>query len=62
MKTEQPSLLIDELYLSVLSRLPSEEEQSVLAAFLNDSGTDRETAVRDAVWALMTSIEFYVNH
>jgi hypothetical protein len=62
MKTEQTAPLIDELYLAVLSRPPAAEEQSVMQTFLSDPGTNRETAVRDAAWALLTSIEFYVNH
>lgn len=59
---EKPAPLIEELYLAVLSRHPSGEERSIMTAFLDSSDADRETAVRDAAWALLTSIEFYVNH
>ncbi|MDA0283242.1 MAG: DUF1553 domain-containing protein [Planctomycetota bacterium] len=62
MHFEKPSQIIDELYLSVLSRFPSDEERSVMTAYLEASDADRETALRDATWALLTSIEFYVNH
>jgi hypothetical protein len=61
-KFEQSSLLVEELYLAVLARYPTSDETSVMTAFLNDSNTDRETAIRDAVWALLTSVEFCVNH
>jgi hypothetical protein len=62
LKTQKSAPLIEELYLSVLSRHPSDEERSIMTAFLESPDTDRETAVRDAAWALLTSIEFYVNH
>lgn len=54
--------LIEELYLAVLSRQPSDEEVSVLESFLEDETVDREIALRDAAWALITSVEFSVNH
>ncbi|NQV24443.1 MAG: DUF1553 domain-containing protein [Rhodopirellula sp.] len=62
MKIEQPSPLIDELYLAVLSRHASPDETAVMTDFLNAAGTNREAVVRDAAWALLTSVEFYVNH
>lgn len=62
MTVESNESLIEELYLAVLSRKPSGDERSVMTAFLGDQNADRETAVRDAAWALLTSVEFYVNH
>lgn len=59
---EEPSSLIEELYLSVLSRKPSEQEASILRAFIDVQNADREIALRDAAWALITSVEFSVNH
>ncbi len=61
-KIKQPASLVEELYLSVLSRFPTTEESSVMVDFLNDPSVDHETAIRDATWALLTSVEFYVNH
>jgi hypothetical protein len=61
-KIEKSSSLVEELYLAILSRYPTDDETSVMTAFLNDSNADRETAIRDAAWALLTSVEFYVNH
>ena len=61
-KIKQTNSLVEELYLAVLSRHPTNDEASVMTAFLNDSNADRETAIRDAAWALLTSVEFYVNH
>lgn len=54
--------LVEELYLAVLSRQPSGEEVSVMTSFLQDETVGRETALRDAAWALITSVEFSVNH
>ncbi len=53
---------IDHLFLSVLTRLPSDEERQLIQSFLDSHKDDRETGFRDAAWALLTSIEFYVNH
>lgn len=62
LKIEKPGPLVEELYLAVLSRHPADEERSLMTDFLGNPDADRETAVRDAAWALLTSIEFYVNH
>jgi hypothetical protein len=61
-KIKQPASQVEELYLAVLSRLPTADESSVMVSFLNDPSADHETAIRDATWALLTSVEFYVNH
>lgn len=61
-KIKQPASLVEELYLAVLSRFPTADESSVMVDFLNDPSADHETAIRDATWALLTSVEFYVNH
>jgi hypothetical protein len=62
LKIEKPGPLVEELYLAVLSRHPADEERSLMTDFLGNPDADRETTVRDAAWALLTSIEFYVNH
>src|SRR5262249_43656252 len=53
--------LTDELYLSVLTRLPSAEERKEVAAFLGRA-KDRAAALPDLAWALLTSAEFRFNH
>jgi hypothetical protein len=62
MKIEQLDSLIEELYLAVLSRFPSPDETTVMTSFINSADVERETAIRDAAWALLTSVEFSVNH
>ena len=45
-------------FLAVDNRTPDREEARQAAAFLNDCPNKPEGAVRDLVWALMTSAEF----
>lgn len=52
----------EELYLSVLTRLPSEEERGHVARFLGERKERREAALRNLAWALLASTEFCVNH
>jgi len=54
--------LAEELYLSVLSRLPTEEETSALAAYLAKRQDNRVQAVKNLAWSLLASTEFCVNH
>lgn len=51
-----------ELFLNILSRMPSDEERADVAAFIAEQSADRKRAVADVAWALMTSTEFLVNH
>jgi hypothetical protein len=50
--------LAEELYLSVLTRLPDEEERREVAAFVAGKKGD----VADLAWALLASTEFRFNH
>jgi hypothetical protein len=52
----------EELYLSVLSRRPTEAEQAVVAEHLARHAADRAVAVQELCWALLTSAEFRFNH
>lgn len=54
--------LAEELYLSVLSRSPAEEEKQAVAEHLAARGDRRESAIRNLVWALVASNEFCANH
>lgn len=56
------SPLADELYLSILTRLPSADERKETADFLASRAADRPQALQDLVWALVTSAEFRFNH
>ncbi len=56
------SEIIEELYLSVYSRLPSPEEREVALSFYGAADSDRKTATEDVFWALLNSAEFVFNH
>ena len=56
------NLLAEELYLSVFTRRPTNEERSELAAWLTKHGDRREKAIATWTWSMLTSMEFVVNH
>jgi hypothetical protein len=52
----------DELYLSVLTRRPTELEINEAAQYLASHAAERPQAIRDLIWSLLTSAEFRFNH
>lgn len=50
------------LYLSVLNRSPSEMEMRDVAEYLAARPQERNSAVDELVWGLLTSLEFRFNH
>jgi len=52
----------EELYLSVFTRLPSEEERKEATDFLASHAQNRTAALQDMAWALLASAEFRFNH
>jgi len=56
------SAIVEELYLSILTRRPTPDEAKELANYLDRPGKDRAVALRDCAWALLTSAEFRFNH
>ncbi len=62
LKIKDARLLAEELYLSVLTRRPSDEESAEIDRYLAARSNDRSAAVQEAVWALLTSSEFRFNH
>jgi hypothetical protein len=55
-----PAEVVDELYLAVLCRLPTEKEKA--AAFAVFAESDRRSATEDVLWALLNTKEFLFNH
>jgi hypothetical protein len=53
--------LVDELFLSTLSRLPTEFEREKSVNHLKDE-KDRINACQDLIWALINTREFILNH
>lgn len=58
---ENPRVLAEELYITLLTRPPSDSEAAEVADYLEDVGT-RDSAVQELVWALLSSAEFRFNH
>jgi hypothetical protein len=55
--------LAEELYLSVLTRRPTDDEVGELADYLKERGKKQRTeAIQEVTWALLTSAEFRFNH
>jgi len=62
MKQGDPAALADELYISVLSRPPAEDEKLAVADYLAGKSDQRERAVSNLIWSLLASNEFCANH
>jgi hypothetical protein len=54
--------IIDELYLSTLTRFPTEAERATMLRVFAEAGADRQGATEDALWALVNSRGFVYNH
>jgi hypothetical protein len=54
--------LIDEAYLSSLTRYPRPEEKQTILALWKDSKDEKRQLVEDLLWSLLSSNEFLFNH
>jgi hypothetical protein len=61
-KETDAAKVADELYVAVLSRQPTADEQQEVTDFLAVRGDRREKAVSSLIWALLASNEFCTNH
>jgi hypothetical protein len=61
-KIAEPAAVADELYLSLLTRRPTADEQAQVAAYWEAGKADRAAAAREMIWSLVTSAEFRFNH
>ncbi|MCH2379876.1 MAG: DUF1553 domain-containing protein, partial [Pedosphaera sp.] len=59
---EEPKALAEELYLTVLTRRPTNTETAAVLQFLIGQKDSRTNAIREMAWGLMTSTEFRFNH
>lgn len=57
-----PQHIAEEMYLSVLSRMPSETELSEFVTLWPDDAAQQLALIQNACWALLTSAEFRFNH
>ncbi|MCA9268110.1 MAG: DUF1553 domain-containing protein [Planctomycetales bacterium] len=53
---------VDELYVSVLSRLPRDQERTAAEEYLQKHVSRRPQAVANLAWSLLASTEFCTNH
>jgi len=60
-KLKEPEKIADEVFMNVLSRTPSASERAMVKSYLKKQ-SNRDRALGDLVWALLSSTEFYVNH
>ena len=61
-KLSDPNAVADELFLSVLTRLPDAEERKEVAEILKAPAKDRAALLGEVAWALLASAEFRFNH
>jgi hypothetical protein len=54
--------IVEDLYLSAYSRMPTEEELRIASRAFTSEGATRKTAVEDLMWAIINSAEFVFNH
>ncbi|MFM9066958.1 MAG: DUF1553 domain-containing protein, partial [Planctomycetota bacterium] len=58
-----PAAIIEELYLSALSRFPSDaEREQLLSALQETPAAERRVAFEDLYWSVLSSREFLFNH
>jgi len=62
MAGQGPRLLVENLYLTMLSRFPTDEETKIALRYLDANRKTRRQAVIDLAWALINSAEFMYRH
>ncbi len=61
-KISEPEPLAEEMYLSILTRHPTPEEVQDVTHYLTERQTERDQAIQEMAWALLTSSEFRFQH
>ena len=61
-KLKSPKDISEEMYLSMLARMPQPEEIETVKDYLEVNKNRRAEALGDLTWALLTSTEFRLNH
>lgn len=54
--------IIDKLYLTILSRYPTQEEKAEIQKYFQTNGTDKRASAYDLIWAMINSKEFLYRH
>ena len=58
----EPREIINELYLTILSRFPTDDELLTIVAYFRSPTVKRREAALDLAWALINSAEFLYRH
>lgn len=53
--------LVEELFLTIFSRLPQDHERQTALAYLREHRSKRREAVEDLAWSMVNSLEFLFN-
>jgi hypothetical protein len=61
-KQTDPRVAAEEIYLAVLTRMPTEDEVTEVTNYLGARTADRNVAAQELVWAVLNSAEFRFNH
>ena len=57
-----PSKIVDEVYLMLYSRWPTDDEKVIAVEGINSYKNNRKKGVEDLMWALINTAEFVFNH
>jgi hypothetical protein len=60
--TKSSAEIIDEVYLTALTRFPYPAEKDLMLSAFTTEGISRQQAIEDVLWAVMNSKEFLYNH
>ncbi|MAG92301.1 MAG: hypothetical protein CMJ48_00905 [Planctomycetaceae bacterium] len=61
-KNSDDAQVVESIYLSVLSRMPTDDERAAAMAYLAQHNDRRAASVGNLAWALAATTEFAVNH
>jgi hypothetical protein len=59
---DKPRDVVDGLYLTILSRFPTDDELKVVRGYAQSGSVERREVMIDLAWALMNSAEFLYRH
>ena len=59
---KKPDEIVEEIYLELYARFPSDEERAIATKSFEDENATRKTATEDLIWALINTPEFVLNH
>jgi len=61
-RVRSPEQRVEELYLHILSRFPTDEEEETTSDYLRSSGLKADEVAVDLAWSLINSKEFMLRH